>query len=199
MVSIAAAKQWGPIVILLMVVLGSGWGVYSLNLRDNDSSPGSAHIPSAYLENFVALRMDQHGLLKRRLEGDYMTQFVTGNSEVKKPYLVLYDQNRPSWNIRSDKGSVLAYGDVVLLSGNVHMWRNTPDNNREIDIYTRNLRVLSQSDYAETEEPVRLQTLKTTLQGTGMRVYLASNKIELLSRVKTVYDRNLDKNIARSN
>ena len=79
--------------------------------------------------------------------------------------------------------------DVLMLLGEVDIWRNKPDGKREIHVETEDLRVLPDDEYAETELPVSISTPKSFTRGTGMRAYLGESRVQLLSKVRTVIDR----------
>ena len=79
--------------------------------------------------------------------------------------------------------------DVMLLLGEVHIWRDGADGVREIDLRTTDLRVLPESEYGETDKPVVIRTPGSESRGIGMRAYLNQRRIELLSEVRTIYER----------
>ena len=93
------------------------------------------------------------------------------------------------WHVRSERGWVSAAGDVMLLLGKVHIWRNTADGELDLDIKTEDLRVLPDSDYGETDKPVLITTPTSESRGVGMRAFLDTSRYELLSQVQTVYDK----------
>jgi lipopolysaccharide export system protein LptC len=115
----------------------------------------------------------------------------TDTNELEKPYLIVFqDSGGDPLHVESERGWVSGDEEVMLLLGQVHMWRDTPQGVRKLSIRTRDLRVLPDSNYAETDMPVVIRTPTTESRGVGMRAYLGERRVELLSRVRTVYERN---------
>ena len=111
----------------------------------------------------------------------------TETEEFSRPYLVMYRDGEQPWHVRSERGWVSTSGDVILLLGKVHIWRNTADGELDIDIKTEDLRVLRDTDYGETDQHVTIETPRSVFSSVGMRAYLDQGRLELLDRVKTVH------------
>jgi lipopolysaccharide export system protein LptC len=78
---------------------------------------------------------------------------------------------------------------VVLLLGKVRAWRESATGGVAIDIRTRDLRVLPESEYGETDKPVTIRTPASETRGLGMRAFMNEGRVELLADVTTVYQR----------
>ena len=78
-----------------------------------------------------------------------------------------------------------ADGTVVWLLGKVDIWRNDASGARDLDIWTERLKVLPDTEYAETSEPVTIRTPGSISTGVGMRAYLDETRFQLLSQVRT--------------
>ena len=179
-----------PIVILLLMTLGSGLTLKKLTDEQEEAERKARHVPDFYMENFSTTTMDETGQRRRRLMAEFMGHYPdTQTSEFEKPYLVLYHPTRPAWHVRSERGWVSSNEEVMLLLGEVNIWRNDAQGERALDIITRDLRVLPESNYGETDKPVVLRTPTTETRSIGMRAYLDQRRVELLSRVRTVYER----------
>ena len=50
--------------------------------------------------------------------------------------------------------------------------------------------MLPDTQYGETDKPVVIRTPSSETKSTGMRAYLEQRRLELLSGVNTVYERN---------
>jgi lipopolysaccharide export system protein LptC len=181
------------VVVLVVLVLGvaaSGWLARELALDASESSQLSRHIPDFFMEDFVSTSMDQNGRPSRRLEAQHMAHFPDSDTnEFKKPYVVIYRDAGEPWHVTSERGWTSGEGDLMLLLGEVHIWRNGESGERKIEIETRDLRVLPESDYGETEEAVVIRSPTSVTRGTGMRAWLEQSRIELLADVRTVIER----------
>ncbi len=186
---VAALGNWVPAAVLVVLAVAS-----SLWLADLGQPPGevkrfAGRAPDLTMRGFEVTSMGEDGNPLRRLSATYMAHFRdTDTKELTQPHLVIYQEGAEPWNIASERGLVSAGNDVLMLLGQVSIWRDRPDGKREITIETEDLRVLPREDYAETELPVRISTPESFTRGTGMRAYLGESRVQLLSEVKTTID-----------
>lgn len=182
-------RRHGPLVVMIALALGSFWALKRLD-SDLILPPRSQHhIPDFYLENFVTTTMDPAGHPRRRMEADYMAHFPdTDTHEFQRPYMIMYRQEGEPWHVRSERGWLSSSGDVILLLGKVHIWRNNINGLKELDIKTEDLRVLPEREYGETDKPVLITTPNSQTRGVGMKAHLAESRLQLLNDVRTVYE-----------
>ena len=185
----ATLGRWGVPAALLAAAGTSGWMLYNLDFDGPVTAQRPSDAPDAYMEHFVTVEMDGAGKPKRRIEADYMAYHADETVELSNPRYVLYRAEGEPWHVRSERGQVSADGTVVLLMGKVDIWRNDASGARALDIRTEHLKVLPESEYGETEEPVTIRTPAGTSTGVGMRAYLDETRFQLLSQVRTHVDR----------
>ena len=185
----ATLGRWGVPAGLLAAAGTSGWMLYNLDFDAPVTAQRPSDAPNAYMENFVTVEMDGAGKPKRRIEADYMAYHADETVELSNPRYVLYRAEGEPWHVRSERGQVSSDGTVVLLMGKVDIWRNDASGARALDIRTEHLKVLPESEYGETEEPVTIRTPAGTSTGVGMRAYLDETRFQLLSQVRTHVDR----------
>ena len=173
---------------LLAAAGASGWMLYNLDFDAPVTAPRSSDAPDAYMENFVTVEMDGAGEPKRRIEADYMAYLADETIELVNPHYMLFRAEGEPWHVRSERGQVSADGNVVLLPGKVDIWRNDASGVRDLDIRTEHLKVLPDSEYGETAEPVTIRTHTSLSTGVGMRAYLDETRFQLLSQVRTHVD-----------
>lgn len=175
---------------LAAVALLSSWFLNSLDTEPRKRAEGARQRPDYYVENFTATTLDQSGFPTRRLDAAYMAHYPeTDTHELTDPYLVLFAELATPWHVRSERGWLSPDGEDMLLLGKVHIWRNDSSGNRQVDIRTENLRVLPGTEYGETDERVVITTPSGESQGVGMRAWMGESRLELLSQVRTVYER----------
>ena len=185
----AALWRWGVPAALLAAAGTSGWMLYNLDFDAPVAAQRPSDAPDAYMENFVTVEMDGAGKPKRRIEADYMAYHADETIELSNPRYVLYRVDGEPWHVRSERGHVSADGTVLLLMGKVDIWRNDASGARALDIRTEHLKVLPDSEYGETEEPVTIRTPTSISAGVGLRAYLDETRFQLLSQVRTHVDR----------
>lgn len=170
---------------LLAAAGATGWVLYNLDSRAQVTVPGSPGAPDAYMDNFVTVEMDGAGKPKRRVHASYMAYHADRTVELTHPRYVLFPAEGEPWHIQSERGHVSADGTVVWLLGNVDIWRNDASGARDLDIWTEQMKVLRDTEYAETTEPVTIRTPGSISTGVGMRAYIDESRFQLLTQVRT--------------
>ncbi len=184
------SPQHAALVALLILAACSAWMLHDLEPRLLSTSDPPVQVPDYVVENFVTTMRDEEGQPRQRIEAVYMAHFPdTGNREFVEPRLVMYRGDAVPWQARAERGWLSASGDVMLLQGEVFIWRNSRDGEPRIEIETRDMRVLTETDYGETDQPVVITTRHSRSRGVGMRAWLEKGRLELLSQVHTVFDR----------
>nr|VFJ93132.1 MAG: lipopolysaccharide export system protein LptC [Candidatus Kentron sp. H]VFJ94020.1 MAG: lipopolysaccharide export system protein LptC [Candidatus Kentron sp. H]VFK00689.1 MAG: lipopolysaccharide export system protein LptC [Candidatus Kentron sp. H] len=196
-------RQWGLSLLLLVLLVGSFWLLEKLT--PDTALPNSEALqqkPDYSVEDFTTLIMDEKGLPKRRLQAKRMLHYSNNDtSELEDPYLVFFatetrdepegkavvPQVYPIWHAKSEQGRVLGNSETIFLMGKVHMWKNDDTGTMEMDIRTRNLKILPDSNYGETDEMVVIHTVTSETRSVGMRARIKPTHIELLSQVQTNY------------
>ena len=179
-------RRWLPTALLLLVAAATSIIVRQLEESDPQTVTARTDAPDFFMENFVTTFMGPDGLPDRTLTARELVHFPSTNTkELEAPYLVMFQAGAPAWHVRSERGWISATGDVVILLGAVHAWRISETGERIIDIHTRDLRILPDIDYGETDKPVTIATVDQRTVAMGMRAYLGEDRLELMAQVKT--------------
>jgi lipopolysaccharide export system protein LptC len=177
-------NRWKIVLILSMLAIGSAW---LLNRLADDKSTTTVllrHDPDYYMEDFSTLTMEQDGTPKNKLLAEYMAHYPNDNTiELLKPKLEIYRKNETPIFVTADKGWVTANNEVILLRGAVKLWQDSIDGNRELEINTSEVKILSQQEYAETDKLATIVGKRTTASAIGVRAYFKESRIELLNDV----------------
>jgi lipopolysaccharide export system protein LptC len=179
----------------VLAALLTTWAVQRFDSTAPGPSPEREENPDYFLENFTTTTTSDLGTVRRRLSAERLLHFPdTGTNELTRPHLVLYQDERTPWHIESERGWLSASGEVLLLLGPVHAWRDDEDGARLVDIHTRDVRILPNNEYGETDKPVIIRSRGSETRGIGMRAYLPESRVELLSRVTATYQRDRGRN-----
>lgn len=103
---------------------------------------------------------------------------------LSEPSVTTYADNRDTWFTDARQGSIAEDGNRLELWDDVHI-RKDDDS---LSVRTERLVVFPEQNMAETDKPVILTGKGTRTDAVGMRAWLETQKIELLSEVKTVHD-----------
>ena len=180
----------GRLVLLLVVAAGiSYWALQQLTKDEETILRELAHFPDFYMENFSTLTMTPDGLPKNKLNASYMAHYPDDNTtELNVPELEIFQQDKPSIHVRSDKGWVTSNNEVILLSGNVYLYQNNDNGDKQLEVIADDARVLVDEDYAETDKPATLIKNRAVINSIGMRAYMRDQRIEFLSNVQTTIE-----------
>ena len=115
-----------------------------------------------------------------------MTHYPDDNTtELHDPELEIFRQDKPPIIVKSDKGWVTSNNDVILLSGNVYLHQDDEFGERRLEVISKDVRVLVDQKYAETDKAATLITKRQITNSVGMRAYLQEQRMEFLNNVQT--------------
>ncbi len=184
------------ILVLIAIAAISTWILHLLNIVDEEKPAASHHQADYFMQNFSTTSLDKNGILKQKLSADYMKHYPDDDTtELTRPVLEIYDPEKLPLFIRADQGWITSDNQVILLTGEVSFWQNNHDGIRKFDIYTNNVRVLTEQQYAESDQPVVFNARNSQVTATGFRAYFKESRIELLNNV---YTKILPENTANS-
>ena len=129
-------------IIGVLLLLG---GVTSLLLMRLEEEPGVAtkevqHVPDSYMENFTQTDMDENGLVKGKLNAEYMRHFPDdGSTELLRARFEIYNGGSNPWYIRAERGWGSGDYELIKLYGDVHIWNNDAQGGRNVDVITEEL------------------------------------------------------------
>lgn len=142
-----------------------------------------------YLRGLEAVTMDENGKPARTLSAAELRHFTDDNTtELSRPLLLVHQGDKPAWRIDAEQGWMSADGELILLNGEVNMHREAAPGVAPMHIATRNVRVQTGQDYAETDEQVKVRSNSDWLDATGMQAWFREpSRIKFLADVKGFY------------
>ena len=174
-------------VVLLIVAYGN-WLIKTFQTTTGIGPREVRHEPDFFIEDVISTMMDAEGQPLYRLQASLLQHFPDDKSvALQAPQLEYYRKQLPPWTAKAEAGRVYDDGRQVFLDGAVSMHRPGTGKQPPTDMYTENLVVLPEDDYAETAARVKIISGKNQLKGTGMRVYLDEGRLELLANGEGIY------------
>lgn len=153
------------------------------------TGPQDARAIDYYLRDLRFTTYSEQGRPARTLRSPELRHYPDDDStELDEPHLVIHKVDRPSWQVQAERGWVSPDGERVRLLGKVVIERPAGDDVRPMHIVTRDLRVVPERDYAETDEPVTVTSLDDRIDSVGMQVWLREpGRVKFLSQVRGFY------------
>ncbi|HCH31546.1 MAG TPA: LPS export ABC transporter periplasmic protein LptC [Oceanospirillaceae bacterium] len=167
--------------VALAALVTSLWWWQQAEQQNTDSK--ESWIPDYYLTNATIQQFDTHGELSSSIYAQRFSHIREFDStDMTQPRFNIYLGQGNTWFGRADDGLILDSGAQINLNGDV-LVTNGPDLQRPLSLSTQSLRLLPASNYAESDTIVRLSTQHSHLTGTGMRLTLSDQRLQLLSQV----------------
>jgi lipopolysaccharide export system protein LptC len=174
--------------VLLLGVL-SFWLLQQLEVEDVSRRAPTRHEPDYYIDAMVRTTTGVAGELKNILRAERVEHFPDDDStELASPHLEIYNGHPDPWHVVAERGWVSAGNDVVLLHGEVEIWRQNAAGERVYQVLTSELRVLPREQYAESDNPTTIIGPSTVTHAIGMRANFAHDRLELLQRVRSRHE-----------
>ena len=175
--------------LVTLLLLAIVTAVISFRLNKSSTDTGTLikkdHKPDYYMENFSTLTMNLDGTPKNKLFADYLAHYPNDDTtELLKPKLELYHIDKPPTVITSEKGWITSNNEVILLSGNVELIHLDRNGELELQVNTSDVKILTEEDYAETNQHATVLGRNSRVEAIGVRAYMRESRIELLSNVK---------------
>lgn len=174
-------------VVLLIAAYGN-WLVTTFQSTTVRSPQEARHDRDFFAEGVTSTLMDTKGIPRYHLTAEVINHYPDDKSvSLQAPRLKYYRQQLPPWTAESNTGRIYDKGRQVFLDGQVTMHRPAEGKQPETTLQTRDLLILPEDDYAETAAVVKINSGKSELWGTGMRVYMSEGRLELMAKGKGVY------------
>lgn len=174
--------------VLLLSVL-SFWLLHKLEVEVAGVNQNSAHEPDYYIENMSRTTHGLEGEVRNVLRATFVEHFPDDDStELASPHLEIYNGAVEPWHVVAERGWVSSGSDVVLLHGEVEIWRLGASGERVYQVLTSELRVLPKEQYAETDNPAIIVGPAMLTHAIGMRANFAHDKLELNKRVRSRHE-----------
>jgi lipopolysaccharide export system protein LptC len=174
-------------VVLLIVAYGN-WLVTTFQSTTTTGPQEARHDPDLFAEDVISTMMDTNGNPRYRLTAKVVNHYPDNKSaSIEAPRLEYFRQQLPPWTAESETGRIYDQGRQVFLDGQVTMHRPAEGKQPATRLYTQDLLILPEDDYAETAAAVKIKSGESELRGTGMRVYMSEGRLELLAKGKGVY------------
>ena len=101
--------------------------------------------------------------------------------------MVFYKEKNPTWTANAEEGEISPDGNQVWLLGHTTLQQHTQSQQEPMKIISRDVWVQLDTEYAETAAPSTIIKHNAQTNSVGMRVFMPTEKVELLSQVRGYY------------
>lgn len=180
-----------PLIVLGVLAFVTFWIDSTVKSNAPKVDGSNRHDVDYFVENFVTTKTDVNGNLRNMLAAVEMRHYPDDNTtELIRPRLTQYGDNKPYIQIEAQRGFVSANGETVEFKDNVVIVRQAFEDRGEMRLTTDYLKVLPKSEFASTTSDVVItQAPKTVIHGTGMVYDKAQKNFTLQQRVRVHYEK----------
>ena len=175
---------------LLLAGIGTWWlaergAVEDIAARQSDGSGA----PDYYVNDLTATTMTSEGNPARTLRTPHLQHLPASDvTAIQSPRFSVYQDEGQPWQVRAEHGQISADGEIILLQGIVTVEKAGTGGTRALRLVTQDLRIHPSRDYAETDEPVRVESDGDRIDASGMQAWLRNPvRLKFLSRVRGHY------------
>ncbi|MCG8383332.1 MAG: LPS export ABC transporter periplasmic protein LptC [Gammaproteobacteria bacterium] len=178
---------WGIVLAVLMLTV---WVQFERE-PSNGTHPFEADVSKKvdyYLENFKITQLNELGQPNYSLSGHKLIHYRdTDTADVIDPTLFVTGKDASQWKIVAERAWISKNNEYIHLLGKVDIQRQEKKSNPGLSIMTSNLKIRTQDHFAETDDPVVLQSVSWHAEANGLSANLTTGQFSLLSNVKGMY------------
>ena len=173
---------------LVFCVILSGWLLYRQGTITGRPAI-SSHGPDLFVEDMDLKLVNADGKLRYHVTADRLDHFPNDDhAELTRPVMQIFTENRPTWEIQSERGRISSGYETVWLLGAVEIRRQAGNTTRPLTIVTRDLMVKPDAQTAETVNMTRIRSDRFEVESIGLHADFMNNRLELKSRVRGTFD-----------
>lgn len=179
---------------ILFLSLFIAFGSFSIkHLMEGDTSIASnenhGNKPDYFVENMKRLSYNKNGKVQNELVSSLVKHFPNDDSlEFKYPKMKIHEKEGPPWNVVSDSAWVNSDRSLVLLNGEVYIWRMDIEGKKQYEILTSDLTIKPLEKLAHTTKAARITTQGIVTNTVGLKVVFKEGRVQLSERVRTIYE-----------
>jgi LPS export ABC transporter protein LptC len=179
-------KQWRIWLLLILLALVTTWFLRTLDekipMQISDNSN-----PDYTVKNFTTTYMDEKGYISSQLQAKDLIYYSKRKTQLVAPRLIFYEQKRPYWFVRAENGEISPNNEDVWLLGKAILWQVDENQQKRIEIMSRDIHVNLSENYAESNAPTTILVKNGKMDSVGIKVFTTTQRVELLSKVRGYY------------
>ena len=170
---------------LLLILCGVlAWSVIryqqSVNENTNTNTPEASESPEFFLDQSLTTLYYEDGSIDYQFNSEHIDYFKGSDSALaKNVYFIFFSKDGHTWHARSDSATFFNDSKEIQLDGNVRVWQPA----RNLELTTHTLRFDENRNYADTLDPVTINSPAGVTHSIGMNADLKLEKLHLLSAV----------------
>ncbi len=146
--------------------------------------------PDFFMEDISSIKLNNDGSIHYRLTASNLSHYTKiDRTELTNPQLTLYQTGRAPWELKAKMGTLLDNGNTINLKNEVELVQKDQIKAVPTQLTTTEITIKPNEHFAVTDKPVTIHSTEGLTTAKGLKAFLNTNKIELLSEVHGVYYR----------
>ena len=176
------------LLFVVIITAFANWLLNAIEQKAVEEKTTLRHEPDYFVDDLKARVFNADGSLHYRLQTPRLDHYPDDNTlQLASPILRMFSADQPPWIMVAEEGIVYDDGQRIHLNGAVDI-RQPGDERSAMQLLTRDLRIDTQRNYAETDAAVKLTRGYHQTTAIGMRASLALGRVELLANTRGRYD-----------
>ncbi len=176
------------LLFVVMLTAFANWLLNAIEQKTVEEKTALRHEPDYFVEDLRTTVFNADGSLHYRLQAQRLDHYPDDDTlQLAAPILKMFSENQPPWLMIADEGIVYEDGRRIHLNGSVDITQ-TSSVTDSMQLLTRDLRIDTQRDYAETDAAVKLTRGHHQTTAIGMRADLHLGRLELLADTRGKYE-----------
>ena len=132
---------------------------------------------------------NQKGELANYLETPLVEHVPKNNTHLlTKPHIIVKEEDKAPWDINAQYAKAVKGGQKITFSNDVTIAQKKDIKNGNILLRTEEITYFPNKKYAITKKDVKLQQDESIVEATGLKAFLAENRIQFLSKTHGHYE-----------
>lgn len=141
------------------------------------------------IHNVNIKEFNKEGKLANFLESQEINHIPQHDTHIlTKPHIIVQEGNEQPWVINSNIAKATHGGTKVTFSDDVKIIQKQPPNVGNIQLFTDKITYFPNKKYAVTKNEVKLQQNNSIVEATGLKAYIAENRIKFLKNARGRYE-----------
>jgi len=176
------------LLVVLAIALISRWLLTTVEAPTGRITTEERHDPDYFLENFKVTIYQPNGAPSYRLNAQHLNHYPDDDTMAMQMLRIEYlGQPEQTWITTANAGTAYENIEVMHLTGDVQIHRQTSDPGHAYTINTEALRIDFPKKHATTDARVKIVSKNSTIAAKGMIVDLEAGEMTLLSEARGHY------------
>ncbi len=183
-----AAKQAVWLLIALITLAISGWYFASSPKQFKLDHQTLTTTPDTIISQLTVQQFDARGELSHYLRTPLLTHTPLNDvHQLSSPHILIARPNQPAWEIDAKDATALHNGEQITFHHDVIIHQQEAADRQATTLTTEELTYLPKQQLAITHKEITMVQAKNTVQSTGMKAWLAENRVQLLNHARGTY------------